>query len=57
MCQNEISSVSTTLKNIMSASITIAESVFELAKRHDLLDSQEFIDWQDKLNAISIKYK
>lgn len=41
----------------MSASITIAESVFELAKRDNLLDSQEFIDWQDKLNAISVKYK
>ena len=45
------------IKAMMSLNIRDAKSIYELCKTSNCLDSQEFIDWQDELNAISIKYK
>lgn len=46
-----------TLKKMMSINIHDAKLIYEMAKSYGCLDSQEFIDWQDKLNAISVMYK
>ena len=45
------------LKGLMLMNIKDAKSIFELAKTSKCLDSQEFINWQDALNAISVKYE
>lgn len=39
----------------MVANIDDAKSIFEEARQQDLLNSQEFINWQDELNVISVK--
>lgn len=44
------------LKQMMEMSISDAKSIYELAKANGCQDSQEFINWQDELNAISVKY-
>lgn len=33
-----------------------SEKIFSLAKEYNYLDSQEIIEWQDKLNSISVDY-
>lgn len=43
------------LKSRMVANIDDAKSIFEEARQQDLLNSQEFINWQDELNVISVK--
>lgn len=45
------------IKMMMSANTASAEYIYKLCKTLDKLDSQEFINWQDELNAISVKYK
>ena len=45
------------LKDMMAANLKDAESIYTMSKEQDCLDSQEFIEWQDRLNEISIKYK
>ena len=45
------------LKAMMELNITDAKRIYELSREQDCLDSQDFLDWQDELNAISIKYK
>lgn len=45
------------IKMMMSANITSAEYIYKLSKALDMLDSQEFINWQDELNSISVKYE
>lgn len=47
---------SETLKKMMSISKHDARLIYDMAKSYGCLDSQEFIDWQDELNAISVKY-
>ena len=42
--------------NLFQAHIDEAEAIFKLAQEHDMEDSQEFLDWQDKLNEISVRY-
>lgn len=39
----------------MEANIAEANAIYKLAIDYDLLDSQEFLDWQDKLNEISVR--
>jgi hypothetical protein len=39
---------------LFKAHIDEAEAIVNLAREHDMLNSQEFLDWQDKLNAISV---
>jgi len=43
-------------KQLFQAHIDEAEAIYRLVQEHDLFDSQEFIDWQDKLNEISVRY-
>ena len=45
------------LSTLMEISIKSAEQAFDLSKELNQLDSQEFIDWQDALNVISVKYE
>lgn len=45
------------LKAMMKININNAKSIYNLCKEQECLDSQEFLDWQDELNAISIKYE
>jgi len=47
--------VDTVLKERMLANIDEAESIYELALSSQILDTQDFLDWQDRLNAISVK--
>ena len=49
-------SVVDTLKEMMRKNINEAKVIYELSLANRLLDSQEFIDWQDELNKISVKY-
>lgn len=49
-------SVVDTLKEMMCKNINDAKVIYELSLANRLLDSQEFIDWQDELNKISVKY-
>lgn len=41
---------------LFKANIDEAEAIFKLAQEHDMENSQEFLDWQDKLNEISTRY-
>ena len=40
---------------LFKAHLDEAEAIFRLAQEHDMLDSQEFINWQDQLNEISVR--
>lgn len=44
-------------KELFKAHIDEAEAIYRLAKEYEMLDSQEFLDWQDELNRISVKYE
>lgn len=41
---------------LFKAHIDEAEAIMRLAREHNMEDSQEFLDWQDKLNEISTRY-
>lgn len=43
-------------RKLFEAHIDEAEAIFRLVQEHDMENSQEFIDWQDKLNEISTRY-
>lgn len=47
------------MKNVWSelfkAHLDEAEAIFRLAQEYNMLDSQEFMDWQDQLNEISVR--
>lgn len=43
-------------KQLFKAHVDEAEAIYRLAQEYDMLDSQEFLDWQDKLNELSVKY-
>lgn len=49
--------VNDTLRRMMLINIHDARLIYSMAESYGCLDSQEFINWQDELNAISIKYK
>lgn len=42
-------------KQLLQANIDEAEAIYKLAQDYGILDQQEFLDWQDKLNEISIR--
>ena len=44
-------------KELFKAHLDEAEAIYRLVREHDMEDSQEFLDWQDKLNEISIRYE
>lgn len=41
---------------LFKVNIDEAEAIFRLAQEYNMEDSQEFLDWQDKLNEISVRY-
>ena len=43
-------------RELFQAHIDEAEAIFRLVQEHDMENSQEFLDWQDKLNEISTRY-
>ena len=43
-------------KQLFKAHIDEAEAIYKLAQEYDMLDSQEFLDWQDGINEISVRY-
>lgn len=45
------------LKAMMSIHINTGESILALSEQEGCIDSQEFMDWQDRLNAISVQYE
>lgn len=45
------------LKKLLNASVSNEEAIYSLVKELGLLDTQEVMDWQDALNAISVRYK
>jgi hypothetical protein len=45
------------IKALMTSSIANITSIYLLAKEYNMLNSQEFMDWQDELNKISVKYE
>lgn len=45
------------LKAMMASNIHDAKTILEVSKTNGYIDSQEFIDWQDMLNAISVTYE
>lgn len=40
---------------LLQANIDEAEAIYRLAQDYGILDQQEFLDWQDKLNDISCR--
>lgn len=42
-------------KELFKAHIDEAKAIMNLAKDYDMLNSQEFLDWQDQLNEISVR--
>lgn len=50
-------SCSHAIKALMTSSIANITSIYLLAKEYNMLNSQEFMDWQDELNKISVKYE
>ena len=43
------------MKELFKAHIDEAEAIYRLAQDYGILDTQEFLDWQDKLNEISVR--
>lgn len=56
-CKQQVNQAESLLDILMKISLDSSEQAFELAKYLDKLDTQKFINWQDKLNRISIDYK
>lgn len=48
-------SIQDLLNKIMSFNIEMSETIYNLSKENNYLNSQELIDWQDKINEISVK--
>lgn len=44
-------------KELFKAHLDEAEAIYRLVREYNMEDSQEFLDWQDKLNEISIRYE
>lgn len=43
-------------KELFKAHIDEAEAIYRLAKEYNMLNEQEFLDWQDTLNKISVRW-
>lgn len=43
------------IKVVLEKSLELVRTTDKLIRSHKLENSQEFLDWQDKLNAISVK--
>jgi hypothetical protein len=42
-------------KELFKAHIDEAEAIMRLVREYDMENEQEFLDWQDKLNEISVR--
>lgn len=42
-------------KELFKAHIDEAEAIDRLVREHNMQDFQEYLDWQDKLNEISVR--
>lgn len=42
-------------KQLFRAHVDETEAIFKLAQDCNMLDEQEFLDWQDQLNEISCR--
>ena len=40
---------------LFKANLDEVEAIYRLAQEHNMLNKQEFLDWQDKLNEISCR--
>lgn len=43
------------IKKEYKTTLDLVQRVYNHSKRFDLLNTQEFLDWQDELNKISVK--
>ena len=43
------------VNELYEAHIQMAKAIRNIAIEYDLINEQEFLDWQDKLNEISVK--
>lgn len=43
-------------KELFKAHIDEAEAIMRLVREYDMENEQEFLDWQDKLNEISVRW-
>lgn len=42
-------------KELFKAHLDEAEAIYRLVREYDMGNSQEYLDWQDKLNEISMR--
>lgn len=42
-------------EELFRAHLDEAEAIYRLAKEYNMEDSQEYLEWQDKLNEISCR--
>lgn len=42
-------------KELFKAHIDEAEAIMRLVREYDMENEQEFLDWQDQLNEISVR--
>lgn len=42
-------------KELFKANIDEANAIYRLAQDYNMLNEQEFLDWQDKLNELSVR--
>ena len=50
------SSLNNLINRVSKHNLDCSEKIFTLAKENNYLNSQEIIEWQDKLNSISVDY-
>lgn len=43
------------ITNLYRESLELLKIIYDLSERNELLNSQEFLDWLDELNEISVK--
>lgn len=44
------------MKELYESSILLLKSIMKEAEERGLVNSQEFLDWEDTINEISVKY-
>lgn len=42
-------------KDVYKTSIELLEDIYEYSVKSDRINSQEFLDWLDKINEISVR--
>jgi hypothetical protein len=45
------------IKLLLYLNIKCTELIYNIVKKRNLLDAQEVLNWQDKLNEISVRYE